>query len=143
MKKPSKQEQQYWRLKLKASGFQDIEEWRNYGDSKVLPRFIRSHIRWSNYGPKGEEKGNYLRKAYFNEQYFRVIGLYINHCPIDKDTYDVLQAFCECGNMSQAVKDSGNRVKFQTIWSYLRRNFDKMITFVRAFDSETDTLDGL
>lgn len=121
-----------WRLKLKESGFKDIEFWDN-SKSKKRVRFIRGHVRWFSY----KTKAFYLMKSRDTECYFRVIGVYINHCKTVPDKYKkILEHYVECGLVGQAIKKSGLEIPVQTVWSYIVRNFAKMLTFVNALDDE-------
>ena len=124
-----------WNRKLKESGFQDIEKWDSFKvKNKQKIQFIRSHIRWSDFGTK--EK--FLRVGDDTSSYFRVLGLYAHHGPI-KDKYrELFLLYCDNGNLKKSIRDLKLDVTVQAVHMYITRNMPKMVKYVNDLDNESD-----
>lgn len=126
-----------WRLKLKKSGFQDIEKWDNRPNKKVKRlRFIRGHVRYSDF--KG--LGGFIRKSKNIGEYLRVIALYAHHAPSSSsfpETYrKVMVEFANVGVLPLAIKNAGVTVVRRSVHAYIHRNLSKMLVFVHQLDRE-------
>jgi hypothetical protein len=151
-----------WRLKLKQSGFSDIEKWDNKPNNKLKTiKFIKGHIRKSSYNnlrylvpstkkvditeTKDKEfdetlfwKGFEL-KASETYEYFRILGLFAEHSPtnIKFEKYrEILYVYAQCGNRSKAIQQVDPTIKDSAIEMYLLRNFKHMLKFVNDLDRE-------
>ncbi len=107
----------FWNSKLKEDGFKDIE--RNGR--------LDEPFRYSNHDNFFQNRAEY-------EQYYRVIGLYINHVEIPSDYKKILEHFVECGSMPEAIALSGCNIKLSTIYAYLKRTFPTMLLYVNNME---------
>jgi len=113
-----------WYKRLKDSGFRDIE-------NKYNQRLDPGPLRYSNF------HGNLFENRLENQSYFRVIGLYIHHCKNVKERHKkVLERYIESGNIPTAIEEAKVDMKPKTMWTYLTRNFNKMLEFVNKLDKE-------
>jgi hypothetical protein len=156
-----------WRLKLKKSGFEDIEMWDNKPLRKTKRlQFIKGHIRRHRYNmyrhhiPKTLDSGlkktselkdrNYDEMAFWRGyqqnadetfEYYRILGLYAHHCPkgeMPEKYRKLLQVYASCGYRNEAIRKVAPKVKPSAIEMYLMRNFHKMIEFVDKLEREED-----
>ncbi|MCW3101174.1 MAG: hypothetical protein JWL77_6792 [Chthonomonadaceae bacterium] len=152
-----------WRLKLKASGFSDIEMWDNSPRKHVKKlKFIKGHIRKHRYdkytshitenvagiGRISNDKYKEMRKfwkgyklnAQDTYEYYRIIGLFSHHAPktvLPEKYRKLLQYYATCGVCSEAIRKAAPTIKASAIEMYLKRNFKKMIEFVNTLNRES------
>lgn len=156
-----------WRIKLKKSGFQDIEMWDNKPRKRIKKiKFIKGHIRRSSYNyyrfhaEKGPRDSQLIRAKEYDEmyfwrgfsikaqetsEYFRIIGLYAHHAPkndMPEKYRKLLQVYATCGYRNEAIRKVAPKVKPSAIEMYLNRNFKRMIEFVRQLDESERTIYG-
>ncbi len=123
-----------WRLKLKASGFQDVEMWSNKPESKVKKlKFIKGQVRMYWY----KTRENFWRDMKDKHNYYRVIGLYAHHAPVttvDAKYREILKELAVCGNRQHAIDRAAPHIKRSSFIMYLKRNLPKMLAFVNKLD---------
>ena len=128
-----------WRLKLKKSGFSDIEMWNNVPKQKRKKiTFIKGHIRLSVY----KSYSNFKQQAAETLEYYRVIGLCAHHAPAITPGYEkyreLLKDYAQSGYIARSIRDICPGTKTRAVELYIMRNFPKMLEFVRSLDRETD-----
>lgn len=120
-----------YRLLLKKSGYSDIEEWENNHDTKIkVIRFIKGHVRY-----KGKDATRYWSEAIEKSEFFRVIGLYANHCKECKYV-ETLKDYAMTGNMCESIRNTKSLRSQQTLSAYVINNFSKMLEFVNNMNGE-------
>jgi len=122
-----------WRLKLKESGFEDIELWNN-GDQRNV-KFIKGHLRY-----RSQSALQLNQKINETKEFFRIIGLYANHCKTIPFKYIILlQDYAITGNMTQSLRNTKSDISIRAATKYVQSNFPKMIAFVdNEFKDEED-----
>lgn len=123
-----------WRLKLKDSGFSDVEMWDNKPRHRVKRvKFIKGHIRLQRH----KTLKRFVEVAQEGFEYFRVIGLFAHHAPAGMllEKYRLLlQDYATTGYRLRSIRDVAPEIKPSAIEMYLLDNFPKMLKFVREMD---------
>lgn len=127
-----------WRLKLKVSGFNDVEstDYRTKNKFKRLC-FIKGRIRFGKYG--GLEAFKRRRSEVF--EYYRIIGLYAHHSPPGSPRLEkyreLLKELALTGSPSKAIRNLNSTVKYITLWNFVNDLFPQMLEFVKDLEEET------
>lgn len=123
--------EQTYRIKLKKSGFNDIEKWTNIfkrDDTQI--KFIKGHIRWSFF----KTKEQFIMTQDDAGNYFRLLGLFAYHAPeslLPEKYRAILQSYAQIGSMPQAIKENNSTLVRSTVHGYLERNHKKIMNFLR------------
>lgn len=113
-----------YRLKLKESGFEDIEGWSNDESNQ---RIIKGHIRWDWY----KTVANFQADCKDKTDYFHILSLYSFHCTTIPDKYKrILQEYAQVGAIEKAIKNLKSTEKADNVRNYIKNNIKKMIEFV-------------
>lgn len=154
-----------WRLKLKSSGFSDIEMWDNKPkETSKRIKFIKGHIRKCTYQKYSEhvtlmDNGQKIyQSAGLNAEvvkfwkgyklhgtetfeYYRLIGLFAHHAPselLPVKYKKLLQSYAAQGTYSEAIRTVAPKIKSSAVEMFVRRNIQKIITFVNTLENEDD-----
>jgi len=131
--------EQAHRIKLKKSGFEDIEKWQNaYKGNDNQIKFIKGHIRWSRYG----SKKNYLMREEDLKSYFRIVGLFAYHAPeavLPLKYRAILQTYAQCGSLTEAIKANNSTITVGSLYKFLERHHNDILAFVnKEFEDENE-----
>ncbi len=116
--------EQEWRIKLKQSGFNDIEKWDN------RPNRNLKQIKFLDNFDKLKQKALNTQ----TEEYYRVIGLYAHHAPSERyiDKYrEFLKLYAMSAKWEETAQILGyTRESLEAVKKFTYRNLSKMLVFV-------------
>jgi hypothetical protein len=129
-----------WRLKLKKSGFQDVEMWDNkprIRKKRVI--FIKGHIRWGDY----KTVRRFVQVYQDTEGYFSSLATYANHCPTVLEKYRaIIQEFAVTGKLKEAIQNHNPEVSPLNVWRYMYTHNRKILDFATKFNQESEEEDN-